>query len=250
LARAAFPGKDIETCKELHKKFLETVPAAVSRRLTRMALEYKTLHNRRVRWTNMLDTITIEKEIPAQDKTVEVYPSQAVEPETPVQPRRSWTPGNGGQSPRRKSGQVNTNNNGRGGRTFVNSGRQENQRPRGRTNSSSSSGSGAGEVEVCQWCTRVGHNTRDCRRRTGACLACGSMEHRVGQCSRLRARSGERRGDVSRKFRCPDCQGDHPGIYCPNRQRSRDSGSSAPRETAPVAPHSPRPESGNRNPPV
>jgi hypothetical protein len=181
---------------------------------------------------------------------MEVFTSQAVEPETPVQPGRNWAPRSAGQSPRWRNNQVSANNNERGGRTFVNSGRQGNQRTRGRTNSSSSSGSGTGEVEVCQWCTRVGHNTRDCRRRTGACLACGSMEHRVGQCSRLRARSGERRGDVSRKFRCPDCRGDHPGIYCPNRQRPRSSGSGARQEAAPVAPHSPRPESGNRNPPV
>ena len=48
---------------------------------------------------------------------------------------------------------------------------------------------------VCHYCRKLGHIQRDCRRKNGLCLVCGSGDHQVASCPR---RQAEGRGESFR----------------------------------------------------
>ena len=67
--------------------------------------------------------------------------------------------------------------------------------------------------QTCQWCGKYGHNELDCRRKIGACLACGDLTHKLPNCTK------KNNGRTSRtQFHCSICSGNHPGIHCFHRR--------------------------------
>ena len=62
---------------------------------------------------------------------------------------------------------------------------------------------------ICHWCARRGHMVKDCWKKLGRCIGCGSDEHAVNICPKA----------MQRKFGpvdpvCPLCSGPHFGKDC------------------------------------
>jgi hypothetical protein len=81
---------------------------------------------------------------------------------------------------------------------------------------------------ACHFCHRVGHMKRDCRRRLGRCLVCGSNSHMVATCPR---RQVDRRGSFGSVAHNRNVRFDlqNPDLSCDSLNRSSPSQRGSPR---------------------
>ncbi|MQL79184.1 hypothetical protein Taro_011612 [Colocasia esculenta] len=49
-------------------------------------------------------------------------------------------------------------------------------------------------VEYCKFCNKPGHQADKCWKKAGACLRCGSHEHRIPNCPMLKDQVGRNQG--------------------------------------------------------
>ncbi|MQL86503.1 hypothetical protein Taro_019038 [Colocasia esculenta] len=56
-------------------------------------------------------------------------------------------------------------------------------------------------VEYCKFCNKPGHQADKCWKKAGACLRCGSQEHRISNCPMLKDQVGRNQGVVKRQGR-------------------------------------------------
>ncbi|MQL90193.1 hypothetical protein Taro_022782 [Colocasia esculenta] len=49
-------------------------------------------------------------------------------------------------------------------------------------------------VEYCEFCDKPGHQADKCWKKAGACLRCGSQEHRIPNCPKLKDQAGRNQG--------------------------------------------------------
>ncbi|MQM07797.1 hypothetical protein Taro_040643 [Colocasia esculenta] len=56
-------------------------------------------------------------------------------------------------------------------------------------------------VEYCKFCNKPGHQADECWKKAGACLRCGSHEHRIPNCPMLKDQDGRNQGGVKRPGR-------------------------------------------------
>ncbi|MQL68687.1 hypothetical protein Taro_000949 [Colocasia esculenta] len=56
-------------------------------------------------------------------------------------------------------------------------------------------------VEYCKFCNKPGHQGDKCWKKAGACLRCGSHEHRIPNCPMLKDQVGRNQGVVQRQGR-------------------------------------------------
>ncbi|MQM06735.1 hypothetical protein Taro_039563 [Colocasia esculenta] len=54
-------------------------------------------------------------------------------------------------------------------------------------------------VEYCNFCNKPGHQAEKCWKKAGACLRCGSHEHRISNCTMLKDQAGRNQGMVKRQ---------------------------------------------------
>ncbi|MQL79304.1 hypothetical protein Taro_011742 [Colocasia esculenta] len=56
-------------------------------------------------------------------------------------------------------------------------------------------------VEYCNFCNKPGHRAEECWKKAGACLRCGSRDHRLSNCPMLKDQAGRNQGVVKRQGR-------------------------------------------------
>ncbi|MQL71354.1 hypothetical protein Taro_003674 [Colocasia esculenta] len=56
-------------------------------------------------------------------------------------------------------------------------------------------------VEYCKFCDKLGHQADKCWKKAGACLRCGSQEHRIPNCPMVKDQVGRNQGVVKRQGR-------------------------------------------------
>ncbi|MQL83623.1 hypothetical protein Taro_016114 [Colocasia esculenta] len=56
-------------------------------------------------------------------------------------------------------------------------------------------------VEYCKFCNKPGHQADKCWKKAGACLRCGSHEHRIPNCPILKYQVGRNQGVVKHQGR-------------------------------------------------
>ncbi|MQM01256.1 hypothetical protein Taro_034009 [Colocasia esculenta] len=56
-------------------------------------------------------------------------------------------------------------------------------------------------VKYCKFCNKLGHQADKCWKKAGACLRCGSHEHRILSCPMLKDQDGRNQGVVKRQGR-------------------------------------------------
>ncbi|MQM15768.1 hypothetical protein Taro_048718 [Colocasia esculenta] len=49
-------------------------------------------------------------------------------------------------------------------------------------------------VEYCNFCNKSGHRAEECWKKAGACLRCGSHDHRLPNCPMLKDQAGRNQG--------------------------------------------------------
>ncbi|MQM16768.1 hypothetical protein Taro_049729 [Colocasia esculenta] len=54
-------------------------------------------------------------------------------------------------------------------------------------------------VEYCNFCNKPGHRAEECWKKVGACLRCGSRDHRLPNCPMLRNQAGRNQAVVKRQ---------------------------------------------------
>lgn len=178
LFRRAFPGGKVESSKTLLDKFLKSIPRKYRKQVKSALAWAESFGGRSMGWSQVLKLVGGLEEALASDKS-----SDEEESHWKVM-RSSVRPISVGR--REASTQYSLTE---GDVSVPNS--HSNQRP---VLSRERSGSsfhpvGFGERErqlatVCHFCGKLGHMQRDCRRKYGLCLVCGSRDHQVMACPR------------------------------------------------------------------
>ena len=201
LFNLAYPRRDLDSSRAIREKFLDTVPMRFRDQvLTAQAIRRATEADE-LTWTQIL---TMASQFDARDF------SRARPSEKPTGDAEGMLAAIHCCSCEHKGGQINvvTEENrhredsrdrnlrhAADTRRYPSADRQRRDRPEG-----------------CHYCEKMGHIRKDCRKRLGLCLICGSEKHRVSTCPNRRSgremvdRSGgeqqqDRRTDEEQKFR-------------------------------------------------
>ena len=166
LFRVAYPGRSQQTSKTLQRKFRESVPSEFRTQLGTMQSVQKTLNQQELTW----DAV---KSVASQYDTS----SRLEEANEAV-----WTTRQ--QAPISPPVRISEERRPRDYRTILRSPRNHSEPSRRRNYRDPAP---AVEEEECDYCQRHGHTKRECRRYNRLCLLCGSPDHFIRACPRIRS---------------------------------------------------------------
>ena len=176
----AFPSKQPSTSSTLQRKFLETVPRNFRRQVTSTSTTLK-LQNLKLDWNCILALASAHDaeraetgiSVDSEAEVAEVWATTSASYAKEFEPRgRSVSPVVSHFSA--------------GSFDFCGrSGDSQTDRPRSRSvQALERHQPSVFDARSCYYCKRKGHVKSECWRRSGRCLVCGSVSHRVAQCDK------------------------------------------------------------------
>lgn len=158
LYKMAYPNRALDG-KDLKRQLVSAIPVSAAETLERDLALVRATTGRQNTWGDVLRLLEIQDESsrrgsatpqftvpsPSQTWAGAVHKNLAMRVETGTKPKQKYQP------PREKSKSPQ--------RYFSSPGRRQ-----------------------CNWCKRLGHEYKNCRRRLNQCLRCGSDEHRISDC--------------------------------------------------------------------
>ena len=194
LYRRAFPQGRVESSRTLLDKFLKSVPRKYKKQIKSALSQAQAFNSRSLGWSQVVKLVGGLEEALASEKSSDEEPSswsvmRSSVRQASVGQREAATQYNPGGEDLQPSNSCP---------------RELSQSAERREPIFQSVGFGERERQlatVCHFCRKLGHFQRDCRRKNGLCLVCGSGDHQVASCPQRQADGRNRNFSPSNRSR-------------------------------------------------
>ena len=168
LFKLAYPRKTVDTSKTLREKFFKTVPSALQQQISTMRNVGISMHRSDITWATILVLATAfdsEHRVAQPSEMTPVFVGAVASCHSVTDAMTQCN----------VVGEVFESNEQQMRQSRSSVRQSQSQQRNSRSNSSSRN-------IICFFCKKRGHVKEDCRRLKGLCLACGSPDHKIGQC--------------------------------------------------------------------